>query len=67
MDLDSARRWLAEQKNDDGSWGYVPGNAGAGEPTLLAVASGQDAPVDWLRAAELGWPQLMLPDRKSVV
>ncbi len=61
MDLDAARLWLAEQKNDDGSWGYVPGNAGAGEPTLLAVASGQDAPLDWLRAADLGWPQLTVP------
>jgi hypothetical protein len=61
MDLDSARLWLAEQKNEDGSWGYVSGNAGAGEPTLLAVASGQDAPLDWLRAVDLGWSNLTVP------
>lgn len=61
MDIDAARRWLRQHRNDDGSWGYVPGNSGAGEPTLLAVASGRQAPLDWLRAADLRWSELTVP------
>ena len=57
----AARAWLLRQRNTDGSWGYLPGQAGAGEPTLLACAAGIEAPVDWLAQAELGWTRLMVP------
>ena len=35
-----ARAWLDRHQNADGTWGYRPGQPGAGEPTLLAAAAG---------------------------
>ena len=61
MPLTDARAWLTRHRNADGSWGYVPGDPGAGEATLLASASGQTPPLDWLATADLGWSQLMVP------
>ena len=61
MRLERARDWLSHVRNPDGSWGYLPGDDGAGEPTLLAVASGEPAPLPWLETAVLHWSVLMVP------
>lgn len=56
-----ARAWLDRHQNADGSWGYRPGQPGAGEPTLLAAAAGLRPSLSWLEEAELGWSRLMAP------
>lgn len=67
MPRDAAIRWLHEHANPDGSWGYLPGQAGRPEPTLLALAAlGAQArdparTVAWLASAELGYTELLLP------
>ena len=36
--LDAARAFLAHSRDPSGAWGYLPGQAPAVEPTLLAAA-----------------------------
>jgi len=67
MSVDLARAWLERAKNADGTWGYLAGQPGRGEATLLAVASGQPAPLDWLATADLGFGKLLLPAALSAV
>lgn len=56
-----AQAWLTTQRNPDGSWGYSPGQAGRGEPTLLAAATGLEAPLAWLQEGKLGWAGRLAP------
>ena len=56
-----ANAFLGANRGTAGAWGYWPGQAPAGEPTVLAVLSGQPPPMPWLVQAELGWAQLMVP------
>jgi hypothetical protein len=56
-----AADYLLRGRNADGSWGYLPGQKGAGEPTLLAAAAGLPAPLAWLDTAELDYAWLLLP------
>lgn len=58
---DRALAFLAARRNADGSWGYLPGQAGLPEPTLLAAAAGAEVSLDWLAGAPLGWTELLLP------
>ena len=58
------RLWLRRVRNRDGSWGYLEGEAGRAEPTVLALAAGAEAEWlagDWLAAQEPSWPLLLLP------
>ena len=61
-----AVEWLESARNIDNSWGYLPGQAGEGEPTLLACAAGLRVPLDWLTLTELHWSSLLLPATLSV-
>src|SRR5690606_32443811 len=61
MSRTSATAWLESHRNDDGSWGYVPGSSGRPEPVLHCAALGLEVPLDWLRRADLGYAQLLLP------
>ena len=65
MDIKSSHlravEWLQSARNMDNSWGYLPGQVGDGEPTLLACAAGMRAPLDWLALNELHWSSLLLP------
>lgn len=57
----AALRWLEQHRNPDGSWGYLPGQPGRGEPTILATALGLSPPLEWLESGELGFASLLLP------
>lgn len=61
MSIQEAHAWLEQARNPDGSWGYLAGQAGRGEPTVLASAAGLPAPLDWLRTADLGFAILLVP------
>jgi hypothetical protein len=61
MGLAEARTWLASQRNPDGSWGFVGGQPGHPEPTLLAAAAGLPAAIPWLDANRDTWATLLLP------
>lgn len=61
MSVDTARDWLTRARNADGTWGYLAGQPGRGEATLLVVAAGLPAPLDWLATADLGFGRLLLP------
>jgi hypothetical protein len=52
---------IVRAQNRDGSWGYLTGQPGAPEPTVLAVAAGLAPPLPWLEGASLGWATLLLP------
>jgi hypothetical protein len=65
-----ARTWLEQTFQADGSWGYLEGKAGAGEPTMLATAAlsptgvpGADfgLTLQWLRTQAMPWEKLLLP------
>jgi len=59
--LARARTWLAQVRNPDGTWGYLPGHEGRPEPTLLTTAAGFESPISWLSRRDLGWPHHLLP------
>ena len=61
MLIDSLRKQLKAAQNPDGSWGYLSGQKGRPEPTLLAAAAGLEPPIDWLAQKSLGWSRFMLP------
>lgn len=61
MSIDTARAWLEAARNEEGSWGYLPGQPGRGEPTVLAAAAGLDASLAWLRDNDLGYAALLVP------
>ena len=63
----AAVAYLAGVVNADGSWGYLPGQPGKPEPTLLAAAACATPALAWLGANELGWGRLMLPAALSAV
>ena len=56
-----ASAYLLQSRGASGAWGYRPGQAPSGEPTLLAVLAGQPAPLVWLSEADLSWSRLLLP------
>jgi hypothetical protein len=58
------RQWLRTVRNRDGSWGYLAGEAGRAEPTVLALAAGPEPEWlagAWLTSQEPSWPLLLLP------
>jgi hypothetical protein len=57
--------WLRRQVLPDGSWPFVPGDPGAPEPTVLAVAAGLPPPLAWLDTTPLGYAELLLPAAMS--
>lgn len=59
--LGRARAWLADARNPDGSWGYLPARGGRPEPTLLAALAGQDPSLRWLSRQDLGWSRRLAP------
>ncbi len=61
MSLDAARTWLESVRNPDGSWGYLPGQDGRAEPTLLVAAATGEVDLPWLESAELGWEAWLVP------
>ena len=61
MSYDRALTWLADHRNDDGSWGYLAGQPGEPEPTVLALAAGLEADVSWLQEHPLTWAELLVP------
>lgn len=56
-----ARSWLSSVRNPDGTWGYVPGQPGRGEPSLLVAAATGQVDLDGLAALDLGWAWWLLP------
>lgn len=66
MGIEEAQRYLAEHRNPDGSWGYLPGGDGRPEPTVLAAAAGGDVKLAWLEAQDLGWTRMLLPAALSL-
>ncbi len=60
MDLERLRTWLTDARTPTGAWGYGPGAEPAAEPTLMAVAAGLPAPLDWLDR-DLGWAETLVP------
>lgn len=61
MTAQRARDWLDRARDPDGALGYLPGEVGRPEPTVLAGAAGLALPLDWLARAALGWVELLLP------
>ena len=59
--LEQGKAWLTNMRNPDGSLGYTPGQAGRGEPTILATGAGLDAPMAWLGEGKLGWAGRLAP------
>ncbi len=59
--LAAAADFLTAARCPDGSLGYLPGQPGRLEPTLLAGAAGLAAPVDWLAAQPWSWGMHLLP------
>jgi len=59
--LTAARRWLQSVRNPDGSWGYLPGQDGRAEPTLLVAAATGQADLDWLEATPMSWQAWLTP------
>lgn len=55
------RRWVADQQNADGAFGYRPGNKSAAEPTILALAAGLVPDLDWVSKNCDGYAALLLP------
>lgn len=61
MALSEALAWLRRNRNTDGSWGYLPGQGGRGEPTVLALAAGAADDPGWLETQAPDWSTLLLP------
>lgn len=59
--LVAARRFLADARNPDGGWGYLPGQGSAPEPTVLCAAAEAGFSATWLATADLGFGELLLP------
>ncbi|MBT3223439.1 MAG: terpene cyclase/mutase family protein, partial [Proteobacteria bacterium] len=56
-----AVHWLNSCRQEDGKWGYVPGQKGRCEPTLFAMLAGMEGDLDWLRQSKKGWWTFLIP------
>ena len=59
--IESLGAWLAEVRNPDGSWGYLAGEAGRPESTVLAAAAGAGLAQEGRAAQAPAWGMWLLP------